>query len=164
VAAEFVALADMLRPPAGAAPPDACPDLAVEFEHAGAAPGSATEPPGDVGSDIVAAVRDARLFRARLGDALEAATARLIRELASDVLARELKLAPCDVDALVRRVLERAPVVRVRVAPADVAHVRAAPCVADPALAPGDVLVELNGGALDARFGVRLATVLDGFA
>ena len=162
MAAEFVSLADMLRPASGAAHPAAC--VAGESEHDGTVLAPAPEPPNEERGDVHAAVRAARLFRARLADALDAASARLIRELASDVLARELKLAPCDVDALLRRILERAPVVRVRVAPVDVARVRAVPCVADPALAPGDALVELNGGALDARFGVRLAMVLDGFA
>jgi flagellar biosynthesis/type III secretory pathway protein FliH len=164
VAAEFTALADILRPPPGVAALDARPQLGDESERDGAALGSAAETANDAAADICAAVREARLFRARLADALDAAAARLIRELASEVLARELKLAPCDIDVLVRRIHERAPVVRVRVAPADVPHLRAAPCVADPALAAGDALVELHGGALDARLGVRLATVLDGFA
>jgi flagellar biosynthesis/type III secretory pathway protein FliH len=36
--------------------------------------------------------------------------------------------------------------------------------VEDSALAAGDAIVELAGGVLDARLGVRLATVLEAFA
>jgi Flagellar assembly protein FliH len=110
------------------------------------------------------ALRDARSFRARLNDALDHAAARLMRELAADVLMRELRLAPCDLTALVERVRDRAPVVRVRVAPADVGRLRGIPVVSDPALDAGDAIVELAGGALDARLGVRLAAVLEAFA
>jgi flagellar biosynthesis/type III secretory pathway protein FliH len=113
---------------------------------------------------VRAALRDARLFRARLEDALDSAAARLARELAADVLMRELRLAPCDLAAVVQRVRDHAPVVRVRVAAADVDSVRGVPVVADPALDAGDAIVELAGGALDARLGVRLASVLEAFA
>jgi flagellar biosynthesis/type III secretory pathway protein FliH len=175
VGAEFVALADLLRAPV------ACAD-AVQAPVTRAAPRPTAA--GDEGvfdrsfadagaAEAVAAGRDARLFRARLADAFDEAAARLLRELASDVLARELRLAPCDLAELVRRACERAPVVRVRVASCDVARVRAgAPrlrgeevqVVEDFALAGGDVVIEVAGGALDARLGVRLATVLEAFA
>jgi flagellar biosynthesis/type III secretory pathway protein FliH len=77
------------------------------------------------------------------------------------------------------------PVVRIRVAACDVAAcalacdvtacdvVRVAAMasrdggvavVEDAALSGGDAIVELAGGALDARLGVRLATVLEAFA
>lgn len=112
----------------------------------------------------VDALRDARLFRARLADALDAAVARLARDIAADVLVRELRLAPCDVAALVQHALNHAPVVRVRVAPGDVLRVRDVPVIADPALSEGDAIVELANGALDARLGVRLAVVLEAFA
>jgi hypothetical protein len=160
VSADFVSLADVLRA-AAVAPP--APGVA-DPERDAAALATVPEPPSAAPDDVYTAVRDARLFRARLADAFDAASARLIRELAAEVLARELRLAPCDLESLLRRVRERVPVVRVRVAPADLAHVRAAPCVADPGLAAGDAVLELDGGTLDARLGVRLATVLDGFA
>lgn len=128
--------------------------------------------------ELVAAVREARLFRARLADAFDAASARLLRELAAQVLMRELRIAPCEIDELVARVRERAPVVRVRLSPADAARLRATfremphrrtarnadvPVIADDDLSDGDAIVELAGGALDARLGVRLATVLEAF-
>jgi hypothetical protein len=115
-------------------------------------------------ADVMAALHDARLFRARLGDAFDDAAARLLRELAAEVLVRELRLASCDVEALVARVRERAPVVRVRVAPDEVAQVHGVPVVGDERLASGDAIVELAGGALDVRLGVRLASVLEAFA
>ena len=171
MAAEFVALADLLRAPAGsprvvredATPPDATAAVAKPQSAPAAA---------DLGvdGDVVRILREARLFRARLADAFDDAVARLLRELASDVLARELRLAPCDVAAIVRRIVQSAPVLRVRVAAIDRARGVPLPrgcdvaVVEDPALAGGDAIVELAGGSLDARLGVRLATVLEAFA
>ena len=153
--AEFVALADLLRaadvPRAEPAPPaDPIVDAATAVETAPA--------------DVAAALCDARLFRARLADAFDDAAQRLVRALAADVLARELRLAPCDLARVVERVAAGAPAVRVRVAPADVARAGGLPVLADPALCAGDAIVELVGGALDARLGVRLALVLEAFA
>ena len=96
----------------------------------------------------------------------------MLRELAAEVLVRELRLAPCDVAELVRRACARAPVVRVHVAACDIARVAGLPIsrggevhvVEDSAVAGGDAVVELTGGALDARLGVRVAVVLEAFA
>lgn len=115
----------------------------------------------DVHTELVEAAREARLFRARLADAFDDAVVRLVRELAVDVLARELRLAPCDISAIARRALERAPVVRLRVAPEDAGNDYGLPIVVDPELRAGDAVFELAGGAFDARLGIRLATVLD---
>jgi hypothetical protein len=165
VAAEFVALADLLRAP-GAVAPLPSPD-------ATRAPEDGEQPAFAVAhdeADVRDVLREARLFRARLADAFDDAAARLLRELASDVLARELRLAPCDLAAIVRRIAARAPVLRVRVGAGDLARGVALPrgcgavLVEDRALGDGDAVVELAGGALDARLGVRLATVLEAFA
>jgi hypothetical protein len=188
MAAEFVSLADLLRgqaapaadatharagQPAGAALETAVPVETIVVDDAGEASDGAAHDDAATGMqrreaaeerDVERALRDARLFGARLADAFDDAAARLVRELAAHVLARELRLAPCDLAALVRRVRERAPIVRVRVAPSDVACVRGVPVVADSELAAGDAVVELAGGALDARLGVRLAIVLQAFA
>lgn len=137
----------------------------VEIKHRDGA--ARTDPPQDALAcdvpqlDIGAVAREARLFRARLADALDDALARLLREIAADVLARELRLAPCDVAEIARRALERAPVVRLRVAPAEAGGDYGLPVVVDPALHAGDAVFELDGGAFDARLGVRLASVLD---
>ncbi|HTW83742.1 MAG TPA: hypothetical protein VMD91_06735 [Candidatus Sulfotelmatobacter sp.] len=101
-----------------------------------------------------------RLFRARLADAFDAAATRMLRELATDVLARELRLAPCDLAAIVARHRSSAPVVRVRVAPDDARIDLGLPVTVDPALRAGDAIVELAGGTIDARLGVRLAALL----
>ena len=155
MAAEFVALAELLRAPVAHA-------VAAETP---ADDRVAREPlEGALAADVDAALRDARLFRARLADALDEAASRLVRELACAVLVRELQLAPCDLAALVRRAGERAPVVRVRVSPCDAAALAGMPVVADATLERGDAIVELAGGAFDVRLGVRLATVQEAFA
>jgi hypothetical protein len=165
VTAEFIALADLLCPPT--IPPAECAAIVApavaEVESVSAA---AVEDGGgaDAADAIGAALREARLFRARLADAFDDAAHRLVRELAADVLARELRLAPCDLARIVRRVLASAPAVRVRVAPADVARVAGIAVLPDPALCAGDAIVEVAGGTLDARLGVRLAAVLEAFA
>lgn len=146
---DFVALADLLR--GDPAPP------------APEAPLPAAEPPPE--SPMLAdALREARLFRARLADAFDAGAERLLRELAARVLGRELRLAPCALDALLRETLAQAPVLRVRVAAPDVDLALDVPVVADATLQPGDAILELHDGALDARLGVRLAAVLEAFA
>ena len=167
---DFIPLADVLCAraivPDDVAPPHAIVPAAVDDSGSVLRDATAAALDGDVRD----AIRDARLFRARLADAFDAALASLLRELAADVLARELRLAPCDLAAIVQRVAGGAPVVRVRVAACDLARGVALPrgceavVVADPALAAGDAVVELAGGALDARLGVRLAAVLEAFA
>ena len=160
MAAEFVSLADLLRAPHAPHAPAA--DDAPEPLLPACAPASFEDVRAN---DVAAALRDARLFRARLADAFDDAVARLLRELACEVLARELLLAPCDLAELVRRAGERAPVVSVRVAACEAAaQIAGVHVVADAALQRGDAIVELAGGALDARLGVRLATVLEAFA
>ena len=162
---EFVSLADVLRPPALAAALEAdAPPAAIEPVDEPIAGETETSALDDRShSELAKALRDARLFRARLADAFDDARVRLLRELAADVLARELRIAPCDLDLLARRVLAGAPVVRVRVAPGDVAAIGGVPVVADAELNAGDAVVELAAGALDARLGVRLALVLEAF-
>ena len=53
------------------------------------------------------AASEARRFRAALADALAFSLERLVRDIACDVLARELVLAPPDVAAIAARALER---------------------------------------------------------
>ena len=164
--AEFISLADLLRPPVPlvATPVDVEPPIAEP--PAMPTLDDATLPRRDESTnhELVAALRETRLFRARLADAFEGARQRLLRELATDVLARELRVAACDLDALARRIIAEAPFVRIRVAPSDVATISGAPVVADTELDAGDAIVELIGGGLDARLGVRLAAVLEAFA
>jgi flagellar biosynthesis/type III secretory pathway protein FliH len=163
VTAEFIALADLLRarvsrvpaePPARAEP---VVETAAHHDAPNDGAGAADA------AEIAASLREARLFRARLADALDDAAGRLARDLAADVLARELRLAPCDLARIVQRVMAGAPAVRVRVAPGDAGRVTGIAVLADPALCAGDAIVEVAGGMLDARLGVRLAAVLEAF-
>ncbi|MEO7201186.1 MAG: hypothetical protein ABI431_00970, partial [Candidatus Tumulicola sp.] len=57
--------------------------------------------------DLEDASAEARRFRAALADALALSLERLLRDVACDVLARELLLAPPDVAAIAARALER---------------------------------------------------------
>ncbi len=199
MAADFIPLADYLRPrPArDNAPPEAGkPDngklddgkviplpvrRVVESTPVESAAQSA--PSDDISpcsSDVVPArelvdvLRDARVFRAHAADAFDEAAARLVRELAAQVLVRELRLAPCEIAELVARARERIPVLRVRVSPHDARRMHDASSgsvalhdvslIADEQLDDGDAILEVAGGSLDARLGVRLADVLEAFA
>lgn len=161
MSAEFVPLADLVRPRVAPADVSAPEPLAVVPE-ATTADAAAPVVIDDVcADDLYEALRDARLFRARLADAFDAALARLLRELAADVLARELRLAPCDLHAIAQRIAASAPVVRLRVPIEAHIHAPGVEVVHDPQLRDGDAIVELDGGAIDARLGVRLALALE---
>jgi flagellar biosynthesis/type III secretory pathway protein FliH len=159
----FVSLSETLRaaqqPPQRQLPAPSVAEPAPAVAGARGSTNAANEP--QTSEPTVAAIRDAKLFRARLADALDAAVPHVLRELAASVLARELRLAPCDLAALLDDVVARAPVVRVRVAPEDAREDYPLPIVADATLAPGDAIVELDRGGLDARLGVRLAAILE---
>ena len=157
---DFVALADLIAARAHAAA------RATEVPEPVAPIAAASDAPGDDAIDaaVAAAISDARVFRARLDDALRDAFGTLLAALAADVLGRELRAAPCDLHALLEHASDRAPAVRVRVAPDDAAGVTGFAVLPDAALLPGDAVIELDGGAIDARLGVRLAAVLARFA
>jgi flagellar biosynthesis/type III secretory pathway protein FliH len=109
-------------------------------------------------------MRDVRLFHARIAEALESAVERLLCDVACDVLARELQLAPVDIERIVDNVLQRYSAeqpLQVRVHPEDAANLQCAlPTVVDANLARGDAIVELRDGFIDASLGVRLEAVL----
>lgn len=109
-------------------------------------------------------LREVRLFRARITEAFEAAVERLSCDVACDVLARELQLAPVDIECIVDRALQRyfaEEPLRVRVHPDDVAALHCTvSVVADTHLSRGDAILELRDGFIDASLGVRLASVL----
>jgi flagellar biosynthesis/type III secretory pathway protein FliH len=150
---EFRSLAEVLRPPA-AAPPAECADARDE-----------RMPQDDELAQAQAALlREVRLFRANLADRVDAAVQVLLRDIACDVLARELCAAPAAIEAIVRAALERytgEEPVCVRVNPFDVARVsRDLPLVADETLREGDAVIELRDGEIDVSLGVRLEAVL----
>jgi hypothetical protein len=105
----------------------------------------------------------AKLFGAALADAFDMLLPELVRGLAAEVLGRELRLAAVDLEALARRLiaerLAQGPV-RLRVAPSEANVICELPVVTDPALRPGDVVLECRSGDIDARLRTRLAAVL----
>lgn len=111
-------------------------------------------------------LRETRLFHARIAEAVDTAVERVLCDISSEVLARELQIAPADVRTIVDRALQRYAAeipVRVRVCPEDAATVElGVPVIADDQLMHGDAVVELQDGFVDARFGVRLEAVLRG--
>jgi len=119
--------------------------------------------------DIAELARDVRVFRARLADAFALSRAALLREFAYTVLGRELVLAPPEIAAIAARVLAAHPnehALRLRVAPGDLAALAHCaqtlpPVTSDAELAPGDAILEFDGGHADARLGVRLAALLE---
>jgi hypothetical protein len=150
----FVPLEELLRPR---------PAVEIVIEPPAPINVEATDfAPPRAARDITEALRAARLFHATLGDALTAACTRLLRDVAADVLARELRLAPVDIAAIIGRVISECPdePVRVRVAPCDVHVACGLPVIADETLQAGDAIVEFVHGTVDARLGVRLADVL----
>lgn len=114
--------------------------------------------------DEVEVVRSLRLFHARVADEVENAVGMLLTDIASDVLARELALAPADVDRIIqaalRRFVDEEPV-RVRVHSSRLQAIHATvPVVVDDAMREDDAVLELRTGSLDCSLGVRLACVL----
>jgi hypothetical protein len=152
--ARFISLAETLRPKAVVEEEPAPATLAIEACVETGVPATPY--------DLTEALRAARLFRATLTDALTAIGARLLRELAADVLARELRIEPANVAGIIRRVLAEYPdePVRIRVAPCDARVVCDFPAVTDETLQAGDAVIEFVHGNVDARLGVRLADVL----
>lgn len=150
----FVSVAELLARDAIPVPPAVVPDVALPV---------AEEIP-----DRAELLRDIRLFRARLADALDTARDALLRELAVAVVGRELLLAPADVAAIAARLIATHPAatpVRLRIAPDDVEQLPpVAPVHADPTLAPGDLILAFDDRVCDARLGVRLAAALEAWS
>jgi len=143
VAEGFVSLASQLR--AVQTPPDA-PVVS--------SPARAT-----LGGERV--VEDLALLRLAALETFERARARMLEILAREVLARELMLAPADLDALAARALrtfaDSEPLALV-VAPADAERVSSPlPVRVDPSLVAGDLLIAVRDGEIDARFELRLS-------
>jgi flagellar biosynthesis/type III secretory pathway protein FliH len=130
-------------------------------DHAAGEPPTAQEP----ADDLADALSEARRFRAALADALDMAVEDLLGDIARNVLARELMLAPADVTAIVEAALERyagdVPV-RVRAHPEDVEVLArlGLPVQADPSLRRGDAGIDLRSGSIDASLLARLESVL----
>jgi flagellar biosynthesis/type III secretory pathway protein FliH len=147
----FVSLAALVRANAAAPVPEALADLPcavsgiVDFAHA----------------HVVA---DLALMRLAALEACESGMGRVIRLCAAEVLARELMLAPADIDAIVKRALASFALhepVEIVVSAADAERVRAPlPVRVDPKLVAGDLVVLVRDGELESTFGFRLEDAL----
>lgn len=114
------------------------------------------------------ALAEVRLFKARVCEALDEAVRTIVRDIAEVVLARELELQPAAIARITARAYERffadAPV-RVRVNESDARAVSLdLPVVTDAALRPGDALLEVRTGLVDASLGARFAVLLENAA
>lgn len=113
------------------------------------------------------ALAELRRFRAAVYDAVDVAVRTMLCDIAAEVLARELELAPADLEAIVARARSRHAsehVVYVRVHPDEAAQLGNAgvDAIADPSLRRGDAVLCVRSGTIDVTLGVRLAAVLDG--
>jgi flagellar biosynthesis/type III secretory pathway protein FliH len=150
----FVPLAEYLRAPVAA--PAEPPALETD------AP-SVEVMPGEEDALVEEALAEIRRFRAALADALDLRVERLLGDIAASVLARELRIAPADLRAVVTRELALAgePPLKIRAHPDDCESLEAwGAVVADSAMRPGDVTIELRGGTIAATLGVRLERAL----
>jgi flagellar biosynthesis/type III secretory pathway protein FliH len=118
-------------------------------------------------TELRAALREVRRFRAALADALDAALALLLREIAIDVVGRELRIAGADVVHCVQRACERYGVDAIstlRVHPDDAGAAGAlqgCSVIPDAGLRRGDAILTVRGGTIDVSLGARLERVLE---
>lgn len=153
----FVSLGEFLRP--DVAPMDTVVprEQVVEEESVTVEPAGALETPAACDHTLPGV----RRFRAALDDTVQALASEIVRDIATTVLARELQLAACDMQAIVARAIESAlsyAPVRVRVHPNDAAQLSAlgVPVIADDSLRIGDVCIDVRNGTIDASLGARL--------
>lgn len=115
-----------------------------------------------------ALLRDMRIFRARMAEAVEEAVETLAGDIATQVLGRELELARANIGAITKRALQRFAAeepLRVRAHPDEVELLDCGvQVVADDSLLHGDVVIELRTGTVDATLGTRLDAVMRGAA
>lgn len=117
-------------------------------------------------SELHAALSEVRRFRAALADALDASVHDLLCDIAADVVARELRLRPAELRAIVLRARERFAAeepVALRAHPDDCNDLcdGDVAVVPDPALRRGDVMLDVRSGTIDATLGARLESVLE---
>ncbi|MGP6157984.1 MAG: FliH/SctL family protein [Vulcanimicrobiaceae bacterium] len=123
------------------------------------------QPERDAEVPHAALVQELTLLRLAALEAYERARSRLLESLARDVLARELLLAPAEIEVLARRALAafaEAEPLGLALAPQDAERVALTlPVRADPALEPGDLVVEVRDGELESRFAFRVRLALE---
>lgn len=146
----FRTLAQLLR---GSSDEPHAPSAVVQV------PDTAVESYAEPIPDVEALVRDIRLFRAYIAEAVDGCVERLIDEIARRVLGRELELAPCDIEAIVDSclsMLTNAGGLRVFVHPDDAPLIRVTPVESDTSLERGDCLVRLESGSIRSTLQLRL--------
>jgi flagellar biosynthesis/type III secretory pathway protein FliH len=153
----YVPLALYLRPVASRAADEPSPAAPLEVPAAPAPP------------ELGEALHAVRRFRAALADALEAATSALLPAIAHEVLARELRLERADVAAIVSAALARfdaGHVLRIRAHPRDCDALAGLELerLADDALEPGNVRIDLRSGTIELSLTARLEAALAGLA
>ncbi|HEY2475685.1 MAG TPA: FliH/SctL family protein [Candidatus Cybelea sp.] len=157
---EFVPLSLALRPPPA---PDITPDAAAAEPRR--EPECRALPDDQVAAEHAATFGALRRFRAALADALDIAVARLLAEIAENVLARELHLGAADVASIVAKARERflrERIVAVRVHPYDREALEPLELqkITDSTLERGDVIAELHAGTIDLRLRARLEAAI----
>lgn len=148
----FRSFAELLAPREALPPQTQLPDELAEI------------PAEECCSHDADALRECRLFHARVEDLVERRSAQLLEEIAEIVLARELQLAPPAIEQIVRRALLRLAAeepVRVRVNAADLeaAAYLGIPAVADARLLRGDAILDVRDGEIDLSLTSRLQSV-----
>ncbi len=125
---------------------------------------------------MTAAVADISRLRAGIRAEAERDLVALSLAIARRILRREVSVDPDAVHGLVRAALEKLQardVTRIRVCPDHedavrrslvAAHAGAVDLTADPALAPGDIVIETTRGNLDASIDTQLSEIERGFA
>ena len=151
---DYVTLAEWFAP---AAQVETAPKIAAD-EPACQATMSATEP-------LMETVREFKRFRAALADAVDMLLEDLLRDIASDVVCRELLLSPVDVQAIVaqakkRYAFDEPAAIRAHPDDCDALQDCGVTLHADRKLRRGDVVLAVQGGTIDATLGARLHTVL----
>ena len=86
------------------------------------------------------------LENARRADALDLTVRELLREIAAEVVGRELLLAPCEIETIVARLCRRFGL---------------DPSRARVAASEGDIALECEGGWIDASLGRRIEAALE---
>jgi flagellar biosynthesis/type III secretory pathway protein FliH len=154
----FVPLAAFLRPP----PPPPPEALEVQTPDEGIDGVARSD---DIAAEYASIFSAIRRFRAGVADALDAAVQRLLEQIAENVVARELQIAPPNIAAIVAKSRECAAaerVLAVRVHPAQRAALATLDLEVheDERLQLGDVVVELRSGTIDLRLRTRIAMAL----
>lgn len=158
---DFIPLAALLREAPHRADTSAPSPVARDGE-----PAQHASEPGACDAGLIEQLsRELALVRLASIEAFERMRDRLAAQLAADVLARELELRPCDLARIAQRLVadlkEEEPVCVVVCSGDARCVVPGFPVRVDDGLRPGDLIVEVRDGEIDARFDLRVAAVVD---